>query len=54
MEGKVVKSNAPINRFWDGGEGRKLAPGELIFSEKSCQVPVPWVNIACQISCPRD
>ena len=54
MEGKVVKSNAPINCFRDGGEGRRKAPRELIFSEKFSQVPVPWVNIAGQISCPRD
>ena len=50
----MVKSNAPINCFRDGGEGRRKAPRELIFSEKFSQVPVPWVNIAGQISCPRD
>ena len=49
----VYVLSAPINCFRDGGEGGQ-SPGELIFSEKSCQIPVPWANIACQIPHPRD
>ena len=39
--------------FGDRGEGGQT-PGKLIFLKKSCQIPVPWVNIACQIPGPMD
>ena len=44
---------APISCFGDGGEGGQT-PRELVFSNKFCQIHVPWVNIACQIPRPRD
>ena len=49
----MVKGIAPINCFPDGG-GSHTASEELIFSEKSCQITVPWLNIACQIPCAKD
>ena len=53
FEDRQIHTNAPINCFRDGVEGGQTH-GELIFSKKSCQIPVPWVNISCQIPHPRD
>ena len=41
-------TNASINCFRDRGGGR-ADPWEIDFLKKSRQIPVPWVNIACQI-----